>query len=209
MEPVERRHHNHVYKSPDDSVRDLSGYAVEGAFSSHWRPTSEELAVLVEGGDVELTVFAQPVPPVTVKVIAGEGDKQLPPDPESQEVVHVDGQDWRVPPCVAREVRMLHDEMPGVASSWLDSIEVKPEDTIIVTIPDDGGPEMTEGILAALSNQFPENRACVLPRSLELHTKDKFVELIQLGSAMAMNVSDDPVKAVEAAQAWRKMVGEE
>jgi hypothetical protein len=205
VEPVDRKHHNHVYKSPDPSVGDLSGYAVEGAFSSNWRPNSEELAVLVEGGDIELTVFAQPVPPVSLAVMAGEDHSPLPSDPESQEVVEVGGQEWRVPPAVAAEVKSLQQ---GVVDK-LTSMEIKPTDTVIVTIPDDAGPEMTQGILAALSKQFPENRACVLPESLGLHTRETFVELLQAGAEMAENIASDPGKALAAAQKWRGLVGQE
>lgn len=207
MEPVKRSHHNKTYHGPTPEIGDLSGYEVEGGFSSHWRPNSEELAVLVEGGDIEVTIHQTPIPPIAVGVIEAEGDRALPADPESQEVVTCVGLDFRVPPSVAAELRAAREGVVAAVIEKLAAIDIQEGQTVIITVPDDLGPEGVEGILMAMSQQFPSNRACVLPESLGLHTIDKFAELVEAGGEMASALGRGlPEKAVEHAKLWNELV---
>lgn len=208
MEPVKRIHHNKVYKGNGPGVGDLSGYAAEGQFSSHWRPNSEEIAVLVEGGDIEVTVFQEPIPPLGVGVIASEADgSSLPADPESQEVVETAGHEWRVPPMIAHE---LNQHREGLAEKIIATVrqkEVKENETVIVTVPDDVSPEVTAAILNALKGVFPDNRSAVFPESMGLHTKEKFVELMEAGAEMARLIGQGRGgDAHAAAKRWNELV---
>lgn len=205
MEPVKRSHHNTIYESPEPNIKDLSGYAVEGGFASHWRPNSEELAVLVEGGDIEVMFFSTPFPPFGVGVVEAVADG-LPADPESQEVVEVGGLEWRVPEPVATELWQYRRGLVESLKEWASTVEVKPTDTVLITVPDDAGPQMSQAIALAAKQQFPENRACILPVSLGLHTQDKFVELIECGAEMAEKMASDPVGALAAATKWKELV---
>lgn len=206
MEPVKRSHHNTTYKGPTPEIGDLSAYEVEGQVSSHWRPNSEELAVLVEGGDIEVTVFATPIPPIGVGVIEGEGDRALPADPESQEIVECAGHEFRVPQPVAAEITAVRSGIADAVIAKLTAIEVRPEHTVIITIPDELGPEAVQGILMAMSQQFPENRACVLPESLKLHTLVRFADLVEGGSEMASAIGKGLLESAAAhAKRWNEL----
>lgn len=206
MEPVKRSHHNKTYKGPTEDIGDLSTYAVEGRVASHWRPNSEEVAVLVRGGDVEVTIFGEPIPPITVGIIEGEVPLALPTDPESEELVMAAGLEFRVPPPVAAELKAEREGVVAAVVEKLATLEVGPDDTIILTVPDGAGPEMTEAILAGLSQQFPENRGCVLPESLGLHAKENFATLLEAGSEMAKALGSGlPDKAIEWGRRWNEL----
>jgi hypothetical protein len=72
VKPVARTDQNFVYHGPSEDIGDLP-CRVDGAqTTSHWRPSEEELAVLNDGGLVELTVIGHPMQPVAVNVDAGE-----------------------------------------------------------------------------------------------------------------------------------------
>lgn len=185
MEPVKRSHHNKTYEGPTPDIGDLSGYEAEGGFASHWRPNSEEIAQLVNGGDIEVTLFSKPIPPLIVSVLGAEGAMALPADPESQEVVIAGGEEFRVPPEVAAELKAERDGVTAAVVERLSSLDLDDKDTIVVTVPDDAGPEVTEAILAALASQFPDHRGCVLPESIGLHTRENFAALVEVGSEMA------------------------
>lgn len=206
MEPVKRSHHNTNYKGPTPEIGDLSAYEVEGQVSSHWRPNSEELAVLVEGGDIEVTVFATPPPPIGVGVTENEGDDALPADPESQEVIECAGLEFRVPQPVASEIATVRSGIADAVIAKMRAIEIKPEHTVIITIPDELGPEAVQGILMAMSQQFPENRACVLPESLKLHTLVGFADLVEAGSEMASAIGKGLLEsAATHAKRWNEL----
>lgn len=206
MEPVKRSHHNKTYKGPTEDIGDLSTYAAEGQVSSHWRPNSEEVAVLVRGGDIEVTIIGEPIPPIRVGVIEAEEPVGLPTDPESEELVVADGHEWRVPPPVAAELKAEREGVVASVVEKLSTLEVGPNDTIVLTVPDDAGAEATEAILAGLSQQFPDNRGCVLPESLGIHTKENFADLIEIGSEMASALGRGlPERAVEQAKRWNEL----
>lgn len=79
MDPVERADHNFVYKGEhfdeeegrtfNEGVGDLS-CRVDGPYTfAHFKPTEEELALLNEGGLIELHVVGHPLPPVGLEVV--------------------------------------------------------------------------------------------------------------------------------------------
>jgi hypothetical protein len=57
------------FVSSDPSVRPLFVLETDDAFVSRWEPTPDELALLIEGGSVELWICARFHPPVTMKVV--------------------------------------------------------------------------------------------------------------------------------------------
>lgn len=75
MEPVKRRSHNFTYKGPTPDIGDLSCERRDGAVFSHWQPTEEELATLNAGGAVELGIYVEPIPPVSVAVVPAEPER--------------------------------------------------------------------------------------------------------------------------------------
>lgn len=51
---------NIVARAPDsqkDEVNDLIGFFTEGVFSSFWKPTEAELAILNAGGHIQLSIL--------------------------------------------------------------------------------------------------------------------------------------------------------
>lgn len=58
-----------VYKGDGGEVGDLVCQRLEpGQILSVWQPTEEERAVLAAGGKVELVVWGEPIPPVSLGV---------------------------------------------------------------------------------------------------------------------------------------------
>lgn len=51
------------------NVADLETLQVDGAVTSFWLPTKEEIHLLLEGGSVELTILGIGMPPVMLGVI--------------------------------------------------------------------------------------------------------------------------------------------
>jgi hypothetical protein len=83
MEPVKRSDHNHVYKGEhfdqklgrvvNKGVGDLSCFRERpGLVRGHWKPSPEELAILNAGGHVEVGVWTEPIPPLSVNAIAAD-----------------------------------------------------------------------------------------------------------------------------------------
>lgn len=76
MDPIEKEEHNFTYKGPSPDVGDLTGIRNDdGSFTSHWRPSPEELegmADAIQNGDfaIELTIHSSPIPPVSMSVVA-------------------------------------------------------------------------------------------------------------------------------------------
>jgi len=68
MRPVKREDHNFEYLGPTDEIGDLPGRVEEDCFVSHWEPSDQEKQLIAEGGVIELSVFAKPIPPVAVNV---------------------------------------------------------------------------------------------------------------------------------------------
>lgn len=87
MEPVARVDHNCIYKGSSPEVGDLSCFRSEpGEVWSHWQPTAEELDLLNAGGHVALGVYTEPIPPLSIGVVAAKP----PPEDQDEKVVHLD-----------------------------------------------------------------------------------------------------------------------
>lgn len=93
MRAIKRRTHNVLYRGEheqdgrvvNEGVFDLPCERRDGAIFSHWKPAPEELAILNAGGCIELGVHSEPIPPVSVNVVAREAPEpkpgpSLPPD---------------------------------------------------------------------------------------------------------------------------------
>jgi hypothetical protein len=58
-------------------VGDLPYKIEDGAVTSYWKPSDQELEILNAGGLVELGVSASPLPPVRVNVEPALGDEEV------------------------------------------------------------------------------------------------------------------------------------
>jgi hypothetical protein len=57
------------YKGPTPDIFDLPCERVKiGQIRSFWRPSPEELAILNDGGCVEIDLLTEPIPPIAVNV---------------------------------------------------------------------------------------------------------------------------------------------
>lgn len=95
MRPIKRPDHNFTYKGPTPDIGDLSCEVFieppeTRVVRSHWRPSRDELTVLLEGGSVELDVLTGgPLPPLAVNVapeIDGEGENRYRQVPRGAEI---------------------------------------------------------------------------------------------------------------------------
>lgn len=70
MRPVDNERTVIVYRGPTPEVGDLKCERVRpGLIRSFWQPSAEELAKLVGGGVVELVIWGEPIPPVSVTAL--------------------------------------------------------------------------------------------------------------------------------------------
>lgn len=68
MRPVKTEACNMVYKG-SGAVHDLNCQRIElGQIASFWRPTRSELEILNDGGLIELVIYSEPIPPVSIGV---------------------------------------------------------------------------------------------------------------------------------------------
>lgn len=83
MDPIEREDHNYTYVGEHEDpntheihnkgVGDLSVRVEEGGYVfSHWKPSDEELALLNEGGVIEMHIIGHPIPPVGLEVVPAQ-----------------------------------------------------------------------------------------------------------------------------------------
>lgn len=72
MDPIKRDSHDLTYAGPTPDIGDLSCERRDGAIYSHWRPSAEELEELKAGGVIELGIFTEPIPPVSIGVVKDE-----------------------------------------------------------------------------------------------------------------------------------------
>ncbi len=77
MEPVKRSTHNLVYRGPTPDVGDLSCERRDGGIYSHWRPSKADLDILAQGGVVNLGLFAEPIPPISMGVKLPEEEEKV------------------------------------------------------------------------------------------------------------------------------------
>lgn len=91
MDPVERMDHNFTYKGEyedeagkiaNPGVGDLSCRVVENYTFAHFKPTEEELALLNDGGVVELHIVGHPIPPLGMEVVTRQPE---PPQDEGSQ----------------------------------------------------------------------------------------------------------------------------
>lgn len=68
MHPIKTADLDIVYRGPTEDIGDLWCRRKEGAVCSVWRPTDEERALLAAGGAVELAIYTEPIPPVSLVV---------------------------------------------------------------------------------------------------------------------------------------------
>jgi hypothetical protein len=69
VKPVKPLDGNMVYKGPTDDIGDLECTRVRpGLIKSVWRPSDDELSYLRAGGLVELQIYTEPIPPVSLNV---------------------------------------------------------------------------------------------------------------------------------------------
>jgi hypothetical protein len=69
MKPIKTVDTEIVYRGPTAGIGDLWCHRVEpGQIRSFWKPSEDELRVLNEGGCVELDLYNEPIPPMSVNV---------------------------------------------------------------------------------------------------------------------------------------------
>lgn len=78
MNPVRTADANMVYKGPSEEVGDLHCQRVElGLIASVWEPNEEERKLLAEGGRVQLWLWTEPIPPISMNVLAKEDSQPV------------------------------------------------------------------------------------------------------------------------------------
>lgn len=204
MFPVERDHHNFTYQGYGD-IGDLPGFRGEGAFSSNWRPTPDEIEQLLAGGTIELRIFTEPIPPVALNVVEPGSDDGI---SDGYEVVAIDGVEHKVPAPIARELESLVEG----AIKEITSFEPKPGTTIVITTASRMSQDFTQMVMTQAADQFAEYRVSVMPEALGLHTQDGLAELIANGTAMAEALRQLPPEeehevALAAADRWDATLG--
>jgi len=74
MKPVRTEHSNLVYRGPTPEIMDLHCQRIErGRIRSVWYLSPEERAVIAAGGNIELEVLTEPIPPVALNVTYDQG----------------------------------------------------------------------------------------------------------------------------------------
>lgn len=79
MDAVSRLDHNFTYKGPTEDIGDLSCIVEGNETITHWRPTRDELEVLMAGGLVELTLLSHPIPPIMLTTCPADQPEVIPP----------------------------------------------------------------------------------------------------------------------------------
>ena len=73
MVPIRTEKSSFIYRSPDPGIPNMPGERVEpGHVRSVWELTEWERDDVSHGGNIELNIFAEPIPPVSLSV-TGEG----------------------------------------------------------------------------------------------------------------------------------------
>lgn len=209
MKPVKLDHHNFTYAGPTDEIGDLSCFRNEedGGVYSHWRLSPEEVQAIFDGGLIELGVYVEPIPPVSLNVF----DKDH-PETETEtafETIKIEGEVFKVPQAVVHEVEALRDKAAGGVRGF----EPKPGEAVIITVPDDLSREACQGIGATAKAQYPDNEIAVMPESLGLHASEGLTDLIKVGTEMssAIHIGDSAgdIAAWDAAGRWDRLISGE
>jgi len=65
--PIRTDRSNFIFRNPNADIPDMTGERVEpGYIRSIWAPTDRERDDIVQGLNIELNIFAEPIPPVTL-----------------------------------------------------------------------------------------------------------------------------------------------
>lgn len=81
MKPVRTARSNLVYVGPSPDIRDLHcEREVEGRITSIWWLTQHEREAIGRGANIRLTIFTEPIPPVSMGVIISPGIGEDAPD---------------------------------------------------------------------------------------------------------------------------------
>jgi hypothetical protein len=74
MKPVRTEHSNLVYRGPTPEIMDLHCQRLErGRIRSVWYLSPDERAVIAAGGNIELDIFNEPIPPTQLSVTYEQG----------------------------------------------------------------------------------------------------------------------------------------
>jgi hypothetical protein len=69
MRPIRTVESNFTYLGPSPEVADLPGQREQGRFYSVWHLTDEDRAKIAAGANVELGIYCEPIPPVSMAVV--------------------------------------------------------------------------------------------------------------------------------------------
>ncbi len=69
MLPIRTKRSNFIYRNPSPDIPDMTGERVEpGHIRSVWELTERERDDIVQGLNIELNIFVEPIPPVSLGV---------------------------------------------------------------------------------------------------------------------------------------------
>ena len=69
MRPIRTDRSSFIYKCPDPDIADMPGERIEpGHIRSVWTLTERERADITQGLNIELNIFVEPIPPVSLDV---------------------------------------------------------------------------------------------------------------------------------------------
>ena len=69
MLPIRTHRSNFIYRNPSPDIPDMTGERIEpGHIRSVWELTERERDDIVQGLNIELNIFAEPIPPVSLNV---------------------------------------------------------------------------------------------------------------------------------------------
>jgi hypothetical protein len=92
MRPVRTANANIVYRGPTPEIGDLHCQRVRpGEIRSVWEPTDQERELLARGGRVEVGLFSEPIPPISVIVVSEEESEPVGEHPFKEPVREGDG----------------------------------------------------------------------------------------------------------------------
>lgn len=78
MRPVKVAQSNIVYRGPTAEIGDLWCERVSpGQIASVWEPSDEERELLAAGGRIELLLWSEPIPPISLAVLAAEDSEPV------------------------------------------------------------------------------------------------------------------------------------
>jgi hypothetical protein len=79
MKPVRTERSNFTYRGPSPEVGDLPCRREGGVVYSTWELSSDERIAIAEGANIELGIFHEPIPPVSLAIDQTPVDLGPPP----------------------------------------------------------------------------------------------------------------------------------